>query len=440
MRIADLQSAYRRMQASQTPDSAAQDLARIQQAISSQQTRSSQDLARQYFQQRSQSVGQERYDLEFNVSPVAQQILIRDAQETNDLLNKISVIPVGANKNNIVKTLITNSITARNAGTVAQPNIPVDVSGTADRTYQTEFRNFNPITKWKDIDSWRHIGDWNAMYASMFTIRFAWEQCYILLRGKQRLPHTNLLENIDLGIPAILRAEKPANIIDHWVPGSKVIIIGKNRTINVSGAVIDLGGGKSKINAINHGIIIGGMFTIENTTNYNGKYELLATSTPDELHITKAFQAENLNNAVISQPSDFANLDLFANQLYKDIPEYRRMGVELWMAEDVLAAEENKLYGHMDLGTPSEKAFISQATKSYAGLVSSVITSMEPASFWITAPKNIQYITLLGSVRRKYVDAHDYYGFIDWNYFEACNQISDIDAIRIAENLRFRWN
>ncbi len=58
------------------------------------------------------------------------------------------------------------------------------------------------------------------------------------------------------------------------------------------GVAVDIGGGVSSLPFANHPFLVGETVEVNGTTSYDGPYTLLASTTVNELHITKAFSAE----------------------------------------------------------------------------------------------------------------------------------------------------
>ncbi len=70
----------------------------------------------------------------------------------------------------------------------------------------------------------------------------------------------------------------------------------KQETLNDSAAVTDEGGGIVGLPCTAHGFSSGDWITIAGTTNYDGNYEVEASSTAGSIHVTATYVAENLSN------------------------------------------------------------------------------------------------------------------------------------------------
>jgi hypothetical protein len=112
-----------------------------------------------------------------------------------------------------------------------------------------------------------------------------------------------------------------------WTLGAAAIIVGTTKNLD-NAAAADQGGDPNvvRIPCTGHGYVVGNYVTIAGSINYNGTFEIVATSDGDHFDIESAFVAETfdggLETAIDVIPSDFdvhylSIEDLSANGVYE---------------------------------------------------------------------------------------------------------------------------
>lgn len=97
-------------------------------------------------------------------------------------------------------------------------------------------------------------------------------------------------------------------------PSAGVQVAAKN--LNNGAAAVNVGSGVVGLPCTAHGFQAGETITIANTTNYNGDAVVLASSTTDQVNITKTYVAENMGASSTARAKRYTHTFKVATSLY----------------------------------------------------------------------------------------------------------------------------
>lgn len=138
----------------------------------------------------------------------------------------------------------------------------------------------------------------------------------------------------------------------------------------------------------------------------------------------------------VGSGGDYENLDELVADTKMGIPQEKRYELVALVSEEIIAAEESKLYADK-AGTPTEKVMIRQALESYGALKALVPTFMPAGTIIITRLSNLAFYWLKGSWEREFKNSHEQEGWVDFNRYKGTAVVQDYDSIMVVENITY---
>jgi len=373
---------------------------------------------------------------EFRVNPVFFDALHEQALKAFPFLQKINTPLVLQDKGELLYPDWFDTLFKRTAVTTATLRKPSDPK--PGRKYEVAEVEMDVQTPWNRVEALSLRGEEPFIndYRDRMARQFAADCLRLAFGGTSRAVGSaaNYL-SVDAGWVEKLRVGNPAAVMSEVIPGSGRVFFGAVKTVDLSGAVVvNVGGGVVGIPAPSHGFKSGAQITISGTTNYNGTYLVLVSSTPDQIKITDAFVAETLaGGAKAVQTPDYKNLDDVVSDLTSILPFEIRGELVCMIAGDVLGQESNRLYGS-GTGAPGEKAVIGQSMLTFGGIPLEPVPHIPDGTVIVTPLRNLS-IYRKDSWRRAIEVSQERKGVVDWNRFMLSPEVENLDCIGVTENV-----
>ena len=188
----------------------------------------------------------------FSVAPAVQQTLETKMQESSAFLGRINVIGVTAQEGEAVGIGVTGPIASR-TNTDTKERQTRDVHTLDADGYRCEQTNYDVHLKYKTLDAWAHMPDFQQRVAAAILARQALDRIQIGWNGTSVAVETNLatnpnLQDVNKGWIKKLRDGRPSNVMSEVASGSGKIRIGAAVTAangykNLDALVFDMIGG-----------------------------------------------------------------------------------------------------------------------------------------------------------------------------------------------------
>lgn len=139
----------------------------------------------------------------------------------------------------------------------------------------------------------------------------------------------------------------------------------------------------------------------------------------------------------LGDSGDFKTLDALVGDIKTAIPLHLRDGLITIVGEDLLAWDEGKLYSSLG-GTPTEKAGIMQATKSYGGLAAYTVPHFPGKGAVVTTWDNLSIYWQEESNRRHLMDnpkrdrTEDYHSVNEAYVVEDFDRFAGVEAANVS--------
>ncbi|MDH5751574.1 MAG: phage major capsid protein, P2 family, partial [Deltaproteobacteria bacterium] len=318
---------------------------------------------------------------------------------------------------------------------------PSIAASQSNRTYKLLSTEADILFSWEKLNAYARFANFRERLLADKALRIANDRLFLGWNGtddSQAYVQTAAITTLNKGWIQRLRDEKAANVISEIVAGSgKIFVDSQNKEValNTGEAITDEGGGTVGIPATAHGFKSGAQIVVSGQgVNYDGTHLVLAASTANKIHITKAHTVENVaGGAKATQAPDYKNMDELMVDLVASIPVQKRSGLTAMMADDLRATERGILY-NQHAAQPTEKVALERAFAELAGHPVETPAFIPTRTLVATKHRNLS-IYVHENLNRKLENKHEWKGLVDWNEWSEGYFVEDLESMIMAENI-----